>query len=179
MFVTEDSSLHKKVLALSNHGRVEGQTKQFWPDLLGYKYKMANIQAAIGCAQIERIEKLVTRKRNIFHNYRQLLEGLPITMNPEPANCTNGYWMPTVVFEKNSGITREMLLAAFLHENIDARVFFYPLSGLPMFGGSARNRFASEIASRAINLPSHHDLTDDDQVRVSKVLCRLTQKYHV
>ncbi len=58
MFVTNDLELYEHVLTLSNHGRARGQTKQFWPDMVGYKYKMSNIQAAIGCAQIERIERL-------------------------------------------------------------------------------------------------------------------------
>ena len=49
--------LYEHVLTLSNHGRARGQTKQFWPDMVGFKYKMSNIQAAIGCAQIERIEE--------------------------------------------------------------------------------------------------------------------------
>jgi perosamine synthetase len=51
MFVTNDDALYEKVLTLSNHGRARGQTKQFWPDMVGFKYKMSNIQAAIGCAQ--------------------------------------------------------------------------------------------------------------------------------
>ncbi|MGO8190083.1 DegT/DnrJ/EryC1/StrS family aminotransferase, partial [Rhizobium leguminosarum] len=57
MFVTNDAPLYEKVLTLSNHGRARGQTKQFWPDAIGFKYKMSNIQAAIGCAQLERIEE--------------------------------------------------------------------------------------------------------------------------
>ena len=66
MFATNDARLYEKVLTLSNHGRARGQTKQFWPDVVGYKYKMSNIQAAIGCAQLERIEELVGRKREIL-----------------------------------------------------------------------------------------------------------------
>ena len=63
MLVTQDKALYEKVLSLSNHGRVREQNKQFWPDRLGYKYKMSNIQAAIGCAQMERINELIARKR--------------------------------------------------------------------------------------------------------------------
>ena len=63
MFVTNDDALYERVLTLSNHGRRAGQTKQFWPDVVGFKYKMSNIQAAIGCAQMERIDELIGRKR--------------------------------------------------------------------------------------------------------------------
>ena len=73
MFVTQDSALYEKVLSLSNHGRARGQTRQFWPDMVGFKYKMSNVQAAIGCAQIERIEELIAGKRAVFRYYRERL----------------------------------------------------------------------------------------------------------
>ena len=59
IFVTNDLNLYQYVLTLSNHGRSVGQVKQFWPDMVGYKYKMSNIQAAIGLAQLQRINELV------------------------------------------------------------------------------------------------------------------------
>ena len=62
MFVTNDGDLYEKVLTLSNHGRSRSQRKQFWADCIGYKYKMSNIQAALGCAQLQRIDELVSKK---------------------------------------------------------------------------------------------------------------------
>jgi len=171
MFVTNDPALYETVLTLSNHGRARGQSKQFWPDVVGYKFKLSNIQAAIGCAQLERVETLVARKREILASYKASLAGAPgIAMNPEPDGTTNGAWMPTVVFDEELGITREMLISAFSQADIDARVFFYPLSSLPMFEPQPGNRFAYSIAARAINLPSYHDMTDEDQRRVLTVI---------
>jgi perosamine synthetase len=171
MFVTNDRALYEKALTLSNHGRSRTQSKQFWPDVVGFKYKMSNIQAAIGCAQMERIEELTGRKQQIFHYYRDHLQGLPgVRMNPEPTNIVNGAWMPTVVFDQPSGVTRERLIAAFAASNIDARVFFYPLSGLSMFEEVRGNRHAHDIPGRAINLPSYHDMTTEDQDRVIAVV---------
>ena len=167
MFVTNDAELYERVLTLSNHGRARGQTKQFWPDVVGFKYKMSNLQAAIGCAQMERIEELTLRKREIFAAYRDRLERLPgVRMNPEPAGTVNGAWMPTVIFAPETGITREKLQAAFAAENADARVFFWPLSSLPMFEPLKTNVKAWDIPRRAINLPSYHDLSCQDQERV-------------
>jgi perosamine synthetase len=174
MFVTNDAVLFEQVLTLSNHGRVRGQTKQFWPDMVGFKYKMSNIQAALGCAQMERITDLIGRKRQIFHYYRDRLRDLHgVQMNPEPSNIVNGAWMPTVVFDAATGVTREKLVAAFAADNIDARVFFHPLSGLPMFEAVAGNRYAWSIPERAINLPSYHDMTTEDQDRVVAVVRRV------
>jgi perosamine synthetase len=119
MFVTNDADLFERVLTLSNHGRARGQTKQFWPDLIGFKYKMSNLQAAIGCAQMERIHDLIARKREILAFYRERLNGLScISLNPEPFGIENGAWMPTVVFAPETGISREKLQAAFSAENI-------------------------------------------------------------
>jgi perosamine synthetase len=174
MFVTDDAALYETVLTLSNHGRARGQTKQFWPDVVGHKYKMSNVQAAIGCGQMERIDALIDRKRAILRRYRELLAPFgAITMNPEPEGTVNGAWMPTAVFAPDTGITRERLQAAFAAESIDARVFFHPLTSLPMFGSQAGAPRAADIASRAINLPSFHDMTDAEQQRVVDVILAL------
>ena len=171
MFVTNDAALYETVLTLSNHGRARGQTQQFWPDMVGFKYKMSNIQASIGCAQMERIESLIQRKREILKGYREGLASRPdITVNPEPADTVNGAWMPTAVFDAQSGVTREILQAAFSAENVDARVFFNPLSSLPMFIDQPQNKVARDIARRAINLPSYHDMLSEEQVRVLEIL---------
>ena len=171
MFVTNDSSLYERVLTLSNHGRSRQQKKQFWPDEIGFKYKMSNIQAAIGLGQIERIDELINRKREIFHYYQNTLKKFDfITMNPEPRGCTNGYWMPTIVFSKESGVTQDLLMQKFKAENVDARVFFHPLSGLDMFASRMENIHAWSVPSRAINLPSYHEISESDLNRVLTIV---------
>lgn len=170
MFVTDDAELYERVLTLSNHGRARDQIKIFWPDMIGFKYKISNIQAAIGCAQMERIDLLIERKREIFAAYRAKLKNLAgVSMNPEPDGVINGAWMPTAVFSAASGVTREALQAVFAAENVDARVFFWPLSSLPMFEPVRSNINAWAIPERAINLPSYHDITADEIERVCAV----------
>jgi len=171
MFVTDDDELYEMVLTLSNHGRARGQTKQFWPDMVGFKYKISNIQAAIGSAQMERIDELIYRKRDVYTTYRQSLEPLPgVTINPELTGTVNGAWMPTVVFDRDTGITREHLRSTLAAENVDARVFFWPLSSMPMFDPVRRNVFAWDIPERAINLPSYHDIDAGGIERVVSVI---------
>lgn len=176
VFVTNDVELYIRVLTLSNHGRARSQTKQFWPDVVGYKYKMSNIQAAIGCAQLERVEELIARKREIFAYYRKHLESISgVSMNPESAGTINGAWMPTVVFDSDTGIKREILQMAFSAENIDARVFFHPLSSLPMFESQIDNKMAYCIPMRAINLPSYHDIDGGQLNQVCQVVLNLAK----
>lgn len=174
MFVTNDDDLYETFLTLSNHGRARGQSKQFWPHMVGFKYKMSNIQAAIGCAQMERIEELTMRKRSIFQSYSDELLMLPgVSMNPEKQGTVNGYWMPTVVFAPETGITREKLQAVFAAENIDARVFFWPLSSTGLFENHVIHKHSQDIPSRAINLPAYHDMSLDSQERVISVIQKL------
>lgn len=171
MFVTEDSDLYEKVLTLSNHGRARGQTKQFWPDMIGFKYKMSNIQAAIGCAQMERIDELIAEKRRIFRYYAEHLKALPLSMNPELAGMTNGFWMPSIVVKEGVPFDRERLLDAFKADNIDGRVFFWPLSMLPMFECRPENTVSYGLYDRAINLPSYHGLSEREMDRVIGYVC--------
>jgi perosamine synthetase len=175
MFVTNDANLYEKVLTLSNHGRARGQKKQFWPDIIGFKYKISNVQAAIGCAQMERIEELVQKRREVLDSYRLRMDKLSgANMNPEPEETTIGAWMPTVVFSDESNITTSALQAAFAREAIDARVFFHPLSSLPMFSPNPLNFNAWKIPARAINLPNYFEISSDDIDRVCRVIENLS-----
>ena len=131
---------------------------------------MSNIQAAIGCAQLERVDDLMAEKRRVFERYARAMSTLPVTMNPEPTGTRNGYWMPTIVAEQGTPFDRTKLIDAMHRENIDARVFFWPLSSLPMFSPALGNTVSYDIFPRAMNLPSYHDLTDQDIDRVCAVV---------
>lgn len=167
IFVTNDDALHEHVLTLSNHGRARGDKRQFWPERVGFKYKMSNLQAAIGCAQLERIEELIAAKRRIFEYYRDAFADLPLSMNPEPAGTVNGYWMPTIVVDERTPFDRDALLNAFKADNIDGRVFFWPLSSLGLFDTQPTHDVSYSLSRRALNLPSYHDLSSADLARVS------------
>jgi perosamine synthetase len=175
MFVTNNDALFERVLSLSNHGRVRGQERQFWPEMIGFKYKMSNIQAAIGCAQIERIEELIAGKRRIFDAYSERLGDLPLNLNPEPVGTINGFWMPSFVVNEGVRFDRKVLLSMFKSDNIDGRVFFWPLSMLPMFKVKPENTVSYSLYGRACNLPSYHDITRDDIDRVCAVVRRCIQ----
>jgi perosamine synthetase len=171
MFVTNDRDLYERVLTLSTHGRARGQTKQFWPDEVGFKYKMSNIQAAIGCAQMERIEILVRRKREILDQYKQEFKKAEIDhvkFNPEPIGCAIGAWMTTAVFGNPSlkSAISDKLQKGLKKLGIDARPFFAPLSSTPPFeskaNASAILRWSYRIPPNAINLPCSHDIAAID-----------------
>lgn len=171
-FVTNNTALYEKVLTLSNHGRKRGETKQFWPERIGFKYKMSNLQAAVGLAQVERIEELVAGKRRIFQHYAEAFKNLPVTMNPEPAGTINGYWMPTIVFSSDINFDRESFINALKANNIDARVFFWPLTMMNFFEETKKHSNATHVYKNAINLPSYHDISALEIQRVTDTIVR-------
>ena len=172
MFVTNDPDLYERALTLSNHGRARGQSKQFWPEMVGYKFKMSNIQAAIGCAQIERIESLIEKKRSIFLQYSNELSGLPLSLNPELNYTTNGYWMPTIVVSSKHQYAKQASYDSFRHYDIDARVFFWPLSSTSCPGKKAFaiSYLSEEICHRGMNLPSPFCLTEKEVHYISNLV---------
>lgn len=173
MFVTNNESLYEKANILNSHGRNPKNPKQFWAETIGFKYKISNIQAAIGCAQMERIDELINKKREIFFEYNKELSQINgLTMNPIPKETETqcGYWMPTLIFDKELEYDREKLLKIFKQNNIDGRVFFYPLSSLPMFEEKLENQVSYGVFERGINLPSYHDINNQDLSSIMDII---------
>ena len=157
MFVTNDSRLHEIVLTLSNHGRAKGETRQFWPARIGFKYKMSNIDAAIGLAQVTRIDELIVDKQRIFSEYVRVLSQTPLQLNPPAtADARPGYWMVNVVFPDGAMTAdrRERLIRELKEKGADARVFFWPLSSLGLISPKHACPISAAIAPRGLNLPA-------------------------
>jgi perosamine synthetase len=167
MLITDSEALMDRIRILSDHGRDPKVNRVFWMAETGYKYKMSNLQAAMGCAQIERADELVEKKREIFGWYQEGLASVTgIRLNPEPSYTRNSYWMPTVVFDASLRVHNLALMAYLKEQQIDSRPMFYPLSSLPMFEKVEANAVAYDLYHRALNLPSHHDLTKAQVERV-------------
>ncbi len=161
MLVTSSDELRNRVLFLRDHGRPPGD-KMFYNTEVAYKYKMSSLQAAMGLAQLERIEELVSKKREIFSWYQEELAGLPgVALNAEPAGTRNSYWMSTIVWDERYPFDKVALMQKLDQAGIDTRPFFHPLSSLPAYENLPATKIAREknkityrICSNGINLPS-------------------------
>jgi perosamine synthetase len=173
MLITNNPELFITAATLNNSGRNPESKKAFYAERIGYKYKISNFQAALGLAQLERAEELIERKRQIFYEYKKKLAGLPISMNPEPIHVKNSFWLPGVVFDESLNIDRQKLIDFFKEENIDIRPFFYPISSLPMFEKKNENEIAYGLYSRGINLPSYHDITEEEMDYICELLKKI------
>jgi len=175
MFVTDDEAAYKRCGYLSNHGRDTGGEKPFWNTEIAYKYKMSSLQAAFGLAQLERIEELVERKRQIFAWYQDALDGTPgIALNEEASWVKSTYWMVTAILDSDLGVDKEQIIAAMAEKKIGCRSFFYPLSSLPAYVASSeakaaqsRNTTAYSLSPCGINLPSGFNMTQELVAHVS------------
>ena len=180
MLVTDDDALHQRVLFLRDHGRTPGD-RFFFNAEVAYKYKMSSMQAALGLAQIERIDELIARKRQIFAWYRARLGGLEgLALNPEDVGDLNSYWMVTVVLDSRRGLRKERLMESMAAQAIDCRPFFHPLSALPAYAGTeaarrgaAGNSTAYALSPFGINLPSGLNLIEAQVDRVCATLRRI------
>ena len=180
MLVLDDDQMRVRIMQLRDHGRVPGDT-MFFNEEVGWKYKMSSMQAALGLAQLERIDELVTKKREIFSWYRKALADWNLgSLNPDVPGLFNSYWMTTLLLDASLGIKKETLVPRLRQQGIDVRPFFYPLSAIPAFrdtpqAATARktNSVAYSVSPYAINLPSALSL---DQDAISKVNVILRQE---
>jgi perosamine synthetase len=170
MLVTSDQALYERARYLNDHGR--DPHRPFVISAIGYKYKMSNLQAALGLAQLERLEEMIAKRRLIFQWYRQRLGGASdLTLNVERFWARNIYWMTSIILGDGLAIGRDDVMAGLKARDIDSRPFFPPISSFPMFESCAdQNPTAYKISGRGINLPSGHNLTEADVDRVCNSL---------
>ena len=177
MLVTDREDLFKRIQVLRDHGRQPGD-RMFFNTEVAYKYKMSSMQAALGLAQLERIDELINRKRELFKWYQDELGGLDgITLNAEPEGTLNTYWMVTIVLHYETGLNKSQLIERLSQHGIDTRPFFHPLSSIPAYKDTKqadvarhRNKIAYRISPYAINLPSALNLTRKNVIRVCNTL---------
>ncbi len=168
MFVTDDEATWKRVLFLRDHGR-NPNDKNFLNSEIAFKYRMSAVQAALGCAQMERIDELIATKRQIFKWYDERLKGLQgVQLNFEPPGVSNSYWMVTAIADPGYGLDKFAMINEMNKRNIDTRPFFSQLSTLPAFDDRPAskaflrsNHTDAQIANYGINLPSGYNMTEE------------------
>lgn len=175
MFVTNSKRLYERVKTIANIGK--HPTKPFWNIMIGLKYKMTDLQAALGIAQLRRIKELVEKKRLIAKWYKERLADLPgIQFNTDIPHTYNNYWLTTFVLDKKYGIKKEELVKKLRTYNIIARPFFYPLSIMPPFRRKANTPVSKLISAYGISPPCFHDITENQVDYVCSAIKEILKK---
>ena len=183
MVVTDDSAVFDRMSILRDHGRHPGDLT-FSNFEIGYKYKMSDLQAAFGTAQLERFAELLSIRHRQLAWYRERLAGLEgVTMNPEVPGLSSSAWMVTVVFDPELGVTKESARDRLDAEGIGTRPFFHPLSSLAAYAADTqaaeaamRNRVAYRICPFGLNLPSAARLEEQDVELVCTAVRKLVEQ---
>ncbi len=176
MVVTNDSTLAARIRFLKDHAM--DPTRRYWHPEVGYNYRMTNLQAAIGCAQIERIVELTARRQEVVDRYRVAFAGSGVTINPFRSWATPVPWLVCALLPDGTAHeTRDDLIVTLKSHGIDSRPYFGLLSVMPPYRecrragrDNAELHHAAALSSRGLNLPSVTWLRDEPAVRIAPVL---------
>lgn len=175
MLVTNDDELYIKAKKIWDQGR--NPNKTFWIDEDGVKFKMSNVQAAIGLAQIERADELIEMKRRIFSWYEERLSGLQgIHLNKEVEGAKSIYWMTSIRLDEGMKLSRDDLIIELKKRNVDTRPVFPAISKYPIWPLKQDPKpIADKIGNTAMNLPSGVCLKKEDVMYVCDQILELLE----
>lgn len=163
MIVTNNESLANRAAWLRAHafGR---NGKHFYHKEIGFGYRMSGLQAALGLAQMERINTFVENRIKRAETYNNRLGHLSkyITFPPSAPWAKNVYWMYSILLKDDFPMSREELMKGLANKGIETRTFFYPVHVQPIYIDKDEYPIADELSRRGLNLPSGNNLTQDD-----------------
>jgi len=169
MITTDDELLYLTAKRLRDHAM--SPTKRYWHEEIGYNYRMTNLQAALGVAQLERIDEFMTRRRDIMDWYRAGLgHRSDVRLNRDAPWARNAYWMVCMERPGMDDESRQQFMKNLRARGIDSRPYFYPASDMPMYP-NADTPQTHGISHSGINLPSYVDLGREDVQHI----CRQTE----
>lgn len=171
MVTTDSDELARALRQVKGQG--QSQTRRYWHEVLGFNYRMTNIAAAIGTAQMERIDAILARKREIAAGYRERLADGPVTFQRPLPGVVGSEWLVSVLLPP--GTDRDRLMADMAEQRVETRPVFYCAHHMPMYQNGQRLPVAESIAARGLSLPSYPALTGRD---LDRVVAALTSALH-
>lgn len=165
MCVTNNIQFDKKIKLLRDHYPTD---RKYWYEQLGYNYRLTNIQAAIGCAQMEKIDTIIKNKRRNAKIYNDLLGDVNVILPPEEPWAKSVYWMYSILTNK-----RDELAAALKKIDIDSRPFFNPMHIMPLYRTVQHLPVSEYLGRTGLNLPSSSLLKQDEIEKVCDIVKKI------
>lgn len=166
MCLTDNQELSEKMKILRDHGTTPG--KHYWCDVIGFNYRMTNLQAAIGCAQVNKLDGFIQKKRENAKSYTKQLKDIPgITTPPEKEWAKNTYWMYSILIKDEFPLKRDDLQKKLKEAGIDSRPLFPPIHKMPIYHSDTIHLVSEMLSKKGLNLPSSVNLSEDDIVRIT------------
>lgn len=166
MVVAKDDALAARLRKVKGQG--QSLERRYWHDELGFNYRMTNICAAIGVAQMERIDEILARKRAIGALYRSELQGSPVEFQDLRDDVVSSDWLVSLLVPR--GADRDAAMERLAANGIDSRPVFYCAHHMPMYKTGDTHPVAEDIARRGLSLPSYPALTDEQVVMIAATL---------
>lgn len=164
MCLMDDEQIYKKMKVLRDHGM--NPDKKYWHDFVGYNYRMTNIQAALGCAQLERVQSILEKRKMMEDTYHQVFSAnkhIKLLKNQDKSSQKVN-WLVCGLVTK-----RDQLIQFLKKNNIDTRPFFYSMSEMPIYRQYSHSCSTSQrISGQGISLPSDSNLTEKDIVHINE-----------
>ena len=174
MVTTNDDALYERMKLLK--GQAVSPNKRYWHVDVGYNYRMTNMQAAIGLAQLENIAWHMEQRARVASLYKENLKGYEkyMVLQAEPDDCKHVFWMSNIILQDSVSKPRDQVMEEMEACNIEMRPVFYPMHIMPpYFDESASFPVAEKLASRGISLPSHALLTESDVAYICNCLKKI------
>lgn len=171
MITTNSKKLYKKIRYLRDHAMSD--KKRYWHTEVGFNYRITNLQAALGVAQFERIDKFLKKRKKIFGWYQEGLRGVKeIKLNHQSSWATTVYWVICLELKNYNESKRDALMKTLKNKNIDTRPYFYPVSDMPMYDDSY-TPITHKIYQKGLNLPSYFDITKEQVSLICSILKKI------
>jgi perosamine synthetase len=154
---TDFAEIAERARFLRDHGM--SKERRYWHTEIGYNYRMTNLQAALGVAQLGRVNQLIGQRDRILEMYRARLEPHGFTLNPRLDDTRPVNWITCVLLDRVDRAHRDQVIAAMKAMGVDTRPFFYPLCDLPMYKQPG-NSVASDLSCRGLSLPTYPGLSE-------------------
>lgn len=161
MITTNDKALNLKCRYLRDHAM--SKEKRYWHTEVGYNYRMTNIQAAIGCAQMNRLSELMNKRQQLFSWYSAVLADIPgVQLNRTAPWATNSYWLICMEYEHwKSEEERDDFMLRLKSCGIDSRPYFYPMTQMPYLQSTGSTPVTEKMYVKGINLPTFFELSEE------------------
>ncbi|CAL65533.1 DegT/DnrJ/EryC1/StrS family aminotransferase [Christiangramia forsetii] len=167
MVVTNDKTLYDRLVHLKGQGLAK--YREYWHDAIGYNYRMTNICAAIGLAQLEQIDNILKKKKQIAGWYKYGFEDSGFILQEKAEECENSFWMCTILIPH--GLDREALKEFLINHGVETRPMFYPVHTMPIYSQKyEKHQIAENLARRGINLPSYPGLSKENVKEIIDLL---------
>ncbi|MCT7977390.1 DegT/DnrJ/EryC1/StrS family aminotransferase [Laspinema olomoucense] len=158
MVITNDQTIFDRAVHFKGQGLAK--YREYWHDVIGYNYRMTNLCAAIGLAQLEKIQTIIKKKRQIAELYKELLQDTNFKVHPEIGDVFHSYWMVSILVDQAN--QRDTVREHLAQAGIETRPVFYPVHTMPMYSQKyQKHQVAEDIGWRGINLPSYPDLSEE------------------